>query len=143
MSTPSPALVNRLAGRVAAACAVARPMCACPGPWSPGCLCARPWRPSTAAPRAAAGRAPRLGLPAEAQVVAVSGGSLGVLALNRATLELAELWAARADAAIRHVVGRRDFDQFRAAAPALAGGGLVYQQVAYEEDMAACTRRRM
>ena len=86
-------------------------------------------------PAARAAARERLGLPPNAQVVAVSGGSLGSLRVNRATLELAKLWAARTDVAIRHVVGRRDWDELsRAARPP---GGLVYQQVEYEQDMAS------
>jgi UDP-N-acetylglucosamine--N-acetylmuramyl-(pentapeptide) pyrophosphoryl-undecaprenol N-acetylglucosamine transferase len=65
--------------------------------------------------------------------VAVSGGSLGSFRINRATVELAELWAARSDVAIRHVVGRRDWDEFHGAPR--SPGGLVYQQVEYEQDM--------
>jgi UDP-N-acetylglucosamine--N-acetylmuramyl-(pentapeptide) pyrophosphoryl-undecaprenol N-acetylglucosamine transferase len=66
-------------------------------------------------------------------VVAVSGGSLGSLRINRATLDLAEIWAGRTDVAIRHVVGRRDWDDIRRQPHPL--GGLVYQQVEYEHDM--------
>jgi UDP-N-acetylglucosamine--N-acetylmuramyl-(pentapeptide) pyrophosphoryl-undecaprenol N-acetylglucosamine transferase len=79
----------------------------------------------------------RLGLPLEAVVVAVSGGSLGSLRVNQATAQLAELWADRSDVAIRHVVGRRDWDRFRAPSGlGRATGALVYQRVPYEEDMA-------
>jgi UDP-N-acetylglucosamine--N-acetylmuramyl-(pentapeptide) pyrophosphoryl-undecaprenol N-acetylglucosamine transferase len=75
----------------------------------------------------------RLGLPPDRTVVAVSGGSLGSLRINRATLELARTWAGRKDVAIRHVVGRRDWPEFENAA--VPAGGLVYQRVEYEEDM--------
>jgi UDP-N-acetylglucosamine--N-acetylmuramyl-(pentapeptide) pyrophosphoryl-undecaprenol N-acetylglucosamine transferase len=66
-------------------------------------------------------------------VVAVSGGSLGSLRINRATLELAELWAARTDVVVRHVVGGRDWTEFQGAPR--QRGPLVYQQVEYEQDM--------
>jgi len=130
-----PGAVNRLAARVAAASAVGAPGVPLPKAVFTGV----PVRAAMAAiDRSEAGRRQardRLGLPPEATVIAVSGGSLGSLRINRATAELAELWSGRADVAIRHVVGRRDWDQFQAPVPAPAGG-LMYQRVAYEEDMA-------
>ena len=66
--------------------------------------------------------------------MAVSGGSLGSRRINRATLELARLWAGRSDVAIRHVVGRRDWAGTPEGAPVPAEG-LTYQRVEYEEDM--------
>ena len=68
-------------------------------------------------------------------MVAVSGGSLGSLRINRATLELADLWAERSDVIIRHVVGTRDWAELQKAVP--PRGSLVYQQVKYEKDMAS------
>jgi len=76
-----------------------------------------------------------LGLPAGAAVVAVSGGSLGSLRINRATARLAALWASRTDRAVYHVVGLRDWESFEP--PALGAGGLTYRAVPYQEDMAA------
>ncbi|HTW10915.1 MAG TPA: UDP-N-acetylglucosamine--N-acetylmuramyl-(pentapeptide) pyrophosphoryl-undecaprenol N-acetylglucosamine transferase [Acidimicrobiales bacterium] len=135
-----PGAVNRLASRVAAACAVGVPGV----PLRKAMFTGVPVRAEMAAvdrgdeARRQARR--RLGLPLEAMVVAVSGGSLGALRLNRATAELAELWSARSDVAIRHVVGRRDWDEFEARASSAAAlgapAGLVYQRVRYEEDMA-------
>jgi undecaprenyldiphospho-muramoylpentapeptide beta-N-acetylglucosaminyltransferase len=128
-----PGAVNRLAARVAAASAVGAPGVPLPRAVFTGV----PVRAAMAAiDRSEAGRRQardRLGLPPEATVIAVSGGSLGSLRINQATAELAELWSDRADVAIRHVVGRRDWDRFQAPPPA---GGLIYQRVAYEEDMA-------
>jgi UDP-N-acetylglucosamine--N-acetylmuramyl-(pentapeptide) pyrophosphoryl-undecaprenol N-acetylglucosamine transferase len=128
-----PGVANRLAARAAAASAVSSPEVRLPRSVVTGV----PVREGLAAidrrPAARAAARERLGLPPNAQVVAVSGGSLGSFRINRATLELAELWAARTDLAIRHVVGRRDWDEFhRAPRPP---GGLVYQQVEYEQDM--------
>ena len=65
--------------------------------------------------------------------MAVSGGSLGSRRINRATLELARLWAGRSDVAIRHVVGRRDWSELEGAP--VPAEGLTYQRVEYEEDM--------
>lgn len=130
-----PGTVSSLAARVAAASAVGSPEVRLPRSVVTGV----PVRAEIAAvDRGPAGRAAareRFGLPLEAQVVAVSGGSLGALRVNRATLELARLWAARTNVVIRHVVGRRDWDELSAAPwPA---GSLVYQRVEYEQDMAS------
>jgi undecaprenyldiphospho-muramoylpentapeptide beta-N-acetylglucosaminyltransferase len=129
-----PGAVNRLTGRVAAASAIGVPGVHLPRAVFTGC----PVRGAMAAvDRSAPARRrarEHLGLPPGAAVIAVSGGSLGSLRINRATAQLAELWRHRADVAIRHVVGRRDWDQFGGPVPS---GGLVYQRVPYEEDMAA------
>jgi UDP-N-acetylglucosamine--N-acetylmuramyl-(pentapeptide) pyrophosphoryl-undecaprenol N-acetylglucosamine transferase len=128
-----PGAVNRWAARVAAASAVASPDVALPRAVPTGV----PVRAEMLAiDRSPAGRRAarlRLGLPAETKVVAVSGGSLGSRRINRATLELAELWAGRTDVSIRHVVGRRDWQEIEDAI--VPTDGLTYQRVEYEEDM--------
>jgi UDP-N-acetylglucosamine--N-acetylmuramyl-(pentapeptide) pyrophosphoryl-undecaprenol N-acetylglucosamine transferase len=128
-----PGAVNRWAARVAAASAVGAAEVRLPGAVFTGV----PVRPEMRAiDRSAEGKQAarhRLGLPADRKVIAVSGGSLGSLRINRATLELARLWADREDVAIRHVVGRRDWPEFESAP--VPAGGLVYQRVEYEEDM--------
>jgi len=128
-----PGVANRLAARVAAASAVSSPEVRLPRAVVTGV----PVRASLAAvdrrPAARAAARERLGLPLAARVVAVSGGSLGSLRINRATLELAELWAGRTDVAIRHVVGSRDWEEFQRAPR--QRGALVYEQVEYEQDM--------
>jgi undecaprenyldiphospho-muramoylpentapeptide beta-N-acetylglucosaminyltransferase len=132
-----PGAVNRWASRVAAVSAVGVPGLHLPRAVYTGV----PVRSTmSAVDRSDAGRRrarQRLGLPLEAVVVAVSGGSLGSLRVNQATAQLAELWADRSDVAIRHVVGRRDWDRFRAPfGQGRATGALAYQRVPYEEDMA-------
>jgi UDP-N-acetylglucosamine--N-acetylmuramyl-(pentapeptide) pyrophosphoryl-undecaprenol N-acetylglucosamine transferase len=128
-----PGAVNRLAARVAAASAVSSPDVALARAVPTGV----PVRAEMVAiDRSPAGRRAarhRLGLPAETKVVAVSGGSLGSRRINRATMELAELWAGRTDVAIRHVVGRRDWPEVESAI--VPTDGLTYQRVEYEEDM--------
>lgn len=130
-----PGLANRLAARVARVCAVGAPGVDLPRAVFTGV----PVRGAVAAiDRGLAARRQareRLGLPADALVVAVSGGSLGSLRINEATFELAERWRDRADVAIRHVVGRRDWPEL--GNRALRSGALVYQRVPYEEDMAS------
>jgi undecaprenyldiphospho-muramoylpentapeptide beta-N-acetylglucosaminyltransferase len=81
--------------------------------------------------RAAACR--ELDLPADRTVIAVFSGSLGSRRINTAVRGLVERWADRDDLAIRHVVGRRDFAEFSADAPAPSPGGLEYQCLAYED----------
>jgi UDP-N-acetylglucosamine:LPS N-acetylglucosamine transferase len=55
--------------------------------------------------------------------------------VNRAVRGLAERWADRRDVAIRHVVGRRDWDSFATPPETVAAGPLVYQLVEYENQM--------
>ncbi|MGA3219344.1 MAG: glycosyltransferase [Acidimicrobiales bacterium] len=130
-----PGAVNRWASRVAVACAVSSPEVALPRAVVTGVPVrsdmARARRSQTE--RREARR--RLGLPEPAWVVVVSGGSLGSRRINQATVQLAGLWSGRQDVAIRHVVGRRDWEELRSAG--LPDGPLVYQQVPYEEDMAS------
>ena len=66
-----------------------------------------------------------------------AGGSLGSLRINEAVTEAARgPWAARADLAVHHVVGRRDWPRFSGqAAPSPPPGGLEYHAVEYEERM--------
>lgn len=130
-----PGLANRLAGRFAAASAVSFPGTPLPRAVVTG----NPVRDEMRSiDRSAAGRrAAReaLGLPADAAVVAVSGGSLGARRINQSTVSMAQAWADRRGVAIRHVVGERDRQAMAAAAPVPTPGGLVYQQVAFEHRM--------
>lgn len=76
-----------------------------------------------------------LGLPADRTVVAVFSGSLGSRRINDAVRGLVDRWADRADLAIRHAVGRGNFDAYAAHLPVLPEGGLLYQVVPYEDRM--------
>lgn len=76
-----------------------------------------------------------LGLPEDRLVVAVFTGSLGSRRVNDATLGLVRRWADRNDLAVRHVIGTRDWDELSADPPVPPAGGLVYQQVRYEDRM--------
>ncbi len=82
-----------------------------------------------------------LGLPTDRQTIAVFGGSLGALRINRAVAELARCWAGHAQQSLYHVTGRRDYAMF--AGNDATGGGtsqregqLFYAVVPYEERMA-------
>lgn len=131
----APGLANRLAGRIARACAVSFPGTPLPRPVVTG----NPVRPEiVSVDRSAVGRErskSELGIPAGRTLIAVAGGSLGARRINDATLGLASLWKDRADIAVRHVVGERDFESVKAAAAELEPGALVYQQVRFEDRM--------
>ncbi len=125
---------NRLAGWFARAAAVPFPETDLPRKVVTG----NPVRPEVLAidrgrDRPAARAA--LGLPADRVVVAVVTGSLGARRVNQAVRAAIPAWADRADLAVRHVVGSRDFDAMQADPPEVAPGGLVYQAVRYEDHM--------
>ncbi|HVL27767.1 MAG TPA: undecaprenyldiphospho-muramoylpentapeptide beta-N-acetylglucosaminyltransferase [Acidimicrobiales bacterium] len=130
-----PGAANRLTARVARAAAVAYPGTPLPRAVVTG----NPVRPEvlavsrSAADRAAARSA--LGLPAGRRVVGVVGGSLGALRINRAVLAALGRWAGRADLAVHHVVGERDWDLVGRERPAPADGGLWYRAVRYEDRL--------
>jgi undecaprenyldiphospho-muramoylpentapeptide beta-N-acetylglucosaminyltransferase len=131
-----PGSANRLLGRFARACAVSFAGTDLPRAVVTG----NPVRPEIlAVDRSAGGRAAAraaLGLPEGRRVVAVTGGSLGALRINRAVLGAVTRWADRGDLAVRHAVGARDWDLVQAEQPPLPGGdGLVYQPVRYEDRM--------
>src|SRR5205823_9012676 len=98
-----------------------------------------PVRPEiTAADRTPAGRASarqQLGLPEHRAVIGVMTGSLGARRVNEAVVDLAERWRRRADIAVRHVTGRRDFARLGTTAHGDPDGGLVYQAVPFEDRM--------
>jgi undecaprenyldiphospho-muramoylpentapeptide beta-N-acetylglucosaminyltransferase len=132
-----PGSANRLLGRFARACAVSFPGTDLPRAVVTG----NPVRPEIlGVDRSAAGRAAAraaLGLPEGRRVVAVTGGSLGALRINRAVLGAVARWADRDDLAVRHAVGARDWEMVQAEQPALpdGDGGLLYQPVRYEDRM--------
>ncbi len=131
--------VNRLFGPLAKACALPYPDTDLPK----GELTGNPIRldvlraMAEANPRAAR-RA--LGVPLGRTVVAIWAGSLGATSINRSVRKLTERWANRGDLAIYHVVGRRDWPEYRHYGT--AGNGvenssnqLSYQVVEYENQM--------
>lgn len=130
-----PGIANRLLSRFARAVAVSFPGTALPGAIVTG----NPVRPEVLAvdrdrDRPEARLALRVS--ADRTMVLVMGGSLGALRLNRAVLGAVQAWGARSDLAVRHVVGSRDWDEISAALPPTPAGGLVYEAVRYEHDMA-------
>jgi undecaprenyldiphospho-muramoylpentapeptide beta-N-acetylglucosaminyltransferase len=75
-----------------------------------------------------------IGIDEGRRLVLVTGGSLGALRLNLATVEALATRRGRADLAVRHVVGQRDWDRISAMAPDYHGA-LDYRALAYEDDM--------
>ena len=129
-----PGAANRAVGRFARASAISFPGTRLPR----ARLTGNPVRPEVLAVDRTSGRdgARRtLGLPLDRRVLAVFGGSLGALRLNRAVLDALPAWAPRTDLAIHHVVGERDWELVTTSAPALAVGGLDYRPVRYEDRM--------
>lgn len=130
-----PGLANRLAGRFARASAVSFEGTALPRAVVTG----NPVRREVlAVDRSPAGRTAArasLGLPGDAVVVAVFGGSLGARRLNEATFALVAAWSGRSGVAVRHAVGAREWATVSGRLPEPAPGGLVYRPVEYELDM--------
>ncbi len=126
-----PGAANRMVARFARASAVSFPGTPLPR----AVLTGNPVRPEVLAlDRSPGGRvaaAAALGLPEGRVVVGVSGGSLGARRVNEAVRGLAERWAGRADVAVHHAVGRRDWPSFTPPPPA----ALHYGAVEYEERM--------
>jgi undecaprenyldiphospho-muramoylpentapeptide beta-N-acetylglucosaminyltransferase len=75
----------------------------------------------------------RLGVPPDRTLVLVFGGSQGALTLNRAVAAALPTWSGRADLALYHVVGRRDWTDL--AVPTLPEGGLWYRPVEFEHRL--------
>ncbi|MEM8926509.1 MAG: glycosyltransferase, partial [Actinomycetota bacterium] len=126
--------VNRLIGRWAKACALPFPGTDLPK----GVVTGNPTLAAVVEAVAGADRGDarrELELPADRVVVGIWSGSLGATSVNEAARALAERWADRDDVAIRHVVGRRDWERFRTPPTAVAEGTLVYQLVEYETRM--------
>lgn len=121
----APGLANRIAVRMGATPAVSLPGT----PLRAAVLTGNPVRREIAATR----RAPDADLP----LVAVFGGSLGSVRINDAALELYDRWRDRADIAVHHVAGPRNYEECMARLAALRHpeDALRYELVAYEEHM--------
>jgi UDP-N-acetylglucosamine--N-acetylmuramyl-(pentapeptide) pyrophosphoryl-undecaprenol N-acetylglucosamine transferase len=121
----APGLANRVAVRMGA-----KPAVSLPGtPLRGAVLTGNPVRSEIAATR----RAPDAAVP----LVAVFGGSLGSVRINDAALALYDRWRDRADVAVHHVTGPRNYEECMARLTAVRrpGDALRYELVAYEEHM--------
>jgi UDP-N-acetylglucosamine--N-acetylmuramyl-(pentapeptide) pyrophosphoryl-undecaprenol N-acetylglucosamine transferase len=131
----APGVANRVAARLAVASAVGSPTVRLPRAVFTGVPVRANMTELERGEEARARARERLSLPAEAKVVAVSGGSLGARRLNEAVLGLVELWSGRPGIAVRHIIGRRDWPEL--GQRQVVTKGLVYQRVVYEDDMAS------
>ena len=131
-----PGLANRLLARLAAGSATAFESTDLPrSTWT-----GNPVRSEVAAvDRPADGPAARaaLGVADGRRMVAVVGGSLGARTINEAVAGALDLWRDRRDLHIRHIAGRRDYEDLARRLPADPERALSYDLVAYEDDMAA------
>ena len=128
-----PGSANRLISRWAKAAAVSFPGTPLPNAVVTG----NPVRPEMLAvdrdtDRSAARQ--KLAIPADKTLVVVTGGSLGALRINRATIAAAAAWAERDDVVIHHVIGHRDWEELAADRDRI-GGVIDYRPVEYEHDM--------
>ncbi len=124
---------NRIAGRIARACAVPFDETDLPHKVVTG----NPVRPEVLAVDRATGRTAaraELGVDAGRTMVAVVTGSLGSRRVNDAVVAAIPEWADRDDLVIRHVIGTRDFDG-EAPPPDVPSPGLEYHRVRYEDRM--------
>jgi UDP-N-acetylglucosamine:LPS N-acetylglucosamine transferase len=127
-------MANKIAARFARACAVTFPgtdlrrSVVTGNPVRPEILAIDPGRDREPARRA-------LGLPDDRTVLAVFSGSLGSQRINDAVRGALSRWAERDDLAIRHVVGKRDWERIGGDPPSLPDDGLVYQVVPSEDRM--------
>ena len=130
-----PGAANRLVARFARAAAVSFPGTDLPRAVVTG----NPVRPEILAvdrERDLAAARARLDLPAERVVVLAFGGSLGARRINQAITGLVGRWVDRADLAVHHVVGERDWDDPSARGEERDGtSGILYRPVRYEDDM--------
>ena len=130
-----PGAANRLVARFARAAAVSFPGTDLPRAVVTG----NPVRPEILAVDRKRDLAParaRLDLPAERVVVLAFGGSLGARRINQAVTGLVGRWVDRADLAVHHVVGERDWDDPSARGEERDGtSGILYRPVRYEDDM--------
>ena len=127
-----PGAVNRITGRFARACAVSLPGTPLPRPVLTGNPVAGEFARLDRSPGARDAARRRLGLPTERTVIVAWGGSLGSRRINESVRELVEKWSDRADLAVHHVIGRRDFGSWTDP----AAGRIEYRSVEYEAAMA-------
>jgi UDP-N-acetylglucosamine--N-acetylmuramyl-(pentapeptide) pyrophosphoryl-undecaprenol N-acetylglucosamine transferase len=133
----APGAANRLVSRFARACAVSWK----DTPLRRAVVTGNPVRPEVAAigddPETARLKARyAIDVYPGRKVVLIFGGSLGALKINRAVMEAVRRWASRTDLHVRHIVGRRDWDEIAGrGSPVPPGAPLRYQALEYDDDM--------
>ncbi|MDE0160732.1 MAG: undecaprenyldiphospho-muramoylpentapeptide beta-N-acetylglucosaminyltransferase [Acidimicrobiaceae bacterium] len=130
-----PGLANRLLSRLAAHAATAFEDTDLPrAAWTGNPVRAEVLAADRPAGRPAARAA--LGVDEECPMVAVFGGSLGARTINEAVAGALDLWRDRGDLHIRHIAGRRYYEDLSGRTPAAPARAVHYDLVAYEDDMA-------
>ena len=131
-----PGLANRFLSRLAAGAATAFESTDLAGAtWTGNPVRSEVIAVDRAADRPAARAA--LGVDDGRRMVAVFGGSLGARTINEAVAGALDLWRERGSLHIRHIAGRRDYDDLSGRMSAEPARALDYDLVAYEDDMAA------
>jgi len=117
-------LANRIAVRFGAQAAASLPGVDAPGVVLTGNPVRAEFRSLTRAPQ-------------HPPLVAVYGGALGAGSINRAAVELYDLWRARTDVAVHHIAGERNVARVRDAFERVRrpGDALDYELVGYERHM--------
>lgn len=131
-----PGRTNRMAARVARACAVSFPGTDLPKATVTG----NPVRSEILAvgrsPENRAAAKAELGVAGNRKLLVVTGGSQGARRINRAVAGALDSWWGRDDLAVRHVVGNRDWDQVASSHrgdSADVGAKLLYLPVPYDD----------
>ncbi len=129
-----PGVANRLAARFAKACAVSfRETDLARSTWTGNPVRTQVLAVDRARDRPKARQ--RLGVEEPRRLVAVFGGSLGARRINEATIDAAGTWRGRADLALRHIAGSRDYADLASRPPTSGGDALQYDLIEYEDDM--------
>lgn len=96
-----------------------------------------PVRASVLAPTREEGRA-ALGIPAQARVLLVFGGSLGAAHLNQAAAALKSELLGRTDVYVIHAAGKRDYEQTKQALALTDAEAARWRLMPYIDDMGSC-----
>ncbi len=132
-----PGLANTIIGRFAKECAVSYEGTDLPraiwtgNPVRPEILAVADGTTSRESARAV------LEIDADRTLLVVFGGSLGARTINNALLGALPALADRGDLQIRHIIGRRDFEDIVSRVPLDEDAALTYTPVEYENDMAS------
>lgn len=128
-----PGAANKLVGKWAAACAVSYEGTKLPKAVLTGNPVREEMLRVDRVTQRDAARA-ELGVDPDRRLVVVFGGSLGALRLNQAALDAADHWSDRADLALHHVIGERDWTVLADRRESISGN-LSYRAVRYEHRM--------
>lgn len=100
-------------------------------------LTGNPVRSSVLTATRAAGRA-MLGIPEDARMLLVTGGSLGARHVNQAVMKLKEELLSRRDLYVVHLTGRREFEAVKSGLALTEGEALRWRVIDYQDRMGDC-----